>query len=97
MQLNRPKALNALCDALFTDLNKILTTMDQDPEIRITLLGQSSVTGDVIIHIASSNEIPKKYADKLRQIVREEMEDENIGVYVVAFDGQWLSESDMDD
>ena len=33
MQLNRPKALNALCDALFTDLNKILTTMDQDPDI----------------------------------------------------------------
>ena len=29
--LNRPKALNALCYALFKDLNDALSTLDKDP------------------------------------------------------------------
>ena len=36
--LNRPKALNALCDALFNDLNVILNKFDKDPGVRAIVL-----------------------------------------------------------
>ena len=36
--LNRPKALNALCYALFEDLNGALSTLDKDPEVRAIVL-----------------------------------------------------------
>lgn len=36
--LNRPKALNALCYALFKDLNEALTELDRDPEVKAILL-----------------------------------------------------------
>mgnify|MGYP002632337852 FL=1 len=31
IQLNRPKALNALCDALFHELNEAVKAADADP------------------------------------------------------------------
>jgi len=36
--LNRPKALNALCYALFHDLNNALITLDKDPEVRAIVM-----------------------------------------------------------
>ena len=36
--LHRPKALNALCDALFHELNQVMTAMDQDPDIGAIVL-----------------------------------------------------------
>ena len=36
--LNRPKALNALCWALFQDLNKALADADKDPSIKAIVL-----------------------------------------------------------
>lgn len=36
--LNRPKALNALCLALFQDLSKALKELDQDPEVGAIVL-----------------------------------------------------------
>lgn len=36
--LNRPKALNALCDALFSELIQILEAFDNDPEIGCMIL-----------------------------------------------------------
>ena len=38
IQLNRPKALNALCDALFHELKDALNKLDQDPEIGCIVL-----------------------------------------------------------
>ncbi|CDW76121.1 enoyl-hydratase [Stylonychia lemnae] len=38
VQLNRPKALNALCDGLFTELIQILKEMDNDPEVGCIIL-----------------------------------------------------------
>ena len=38
VQLNRPKALNALCNALYKDLNHALTDLDNDPEIGCIVL-----------------------------------------------------------
>ena len=36
--LNRPKALNALCYALFEDLNCAMTKLDTDPEVKAIVL-----------------------------------------------------------
>jgi enoyl-CoA hydratase/carnithine racemase len=38
IQLNRPKSLNALCDALFKELNQILIEYDKDPEVGCIVL-----------------------------------------------------------
>lgn len=38
IQLNRPKALNALCTPLISELNSVLETADHDPEIRAIVL-----------------------------------------------------------
>ena len=38
VQLNRPKQLNALCDALYIELNQILTELDKDPEVGAIVL-----------------------------------------------------------
>jgi enoyl-CoA hydratase/carnithine racemase len=36
--LNRPKALNALCHALFNDLADAMSTLDKDPEVSAIVL-----------------------------------------------------------
>lgn len=36
--LNRPKALNALCYALFNDLADAMSTLDKDPEVSAIVL-----------------------------------------------------------
>ena len=33
VELNRPKALNALCDGLMQELNHVLLTLDKDPDV----------------------------------------------------------------
>ena len=33
VELNRPKALNALCDGLMQELNHVLLTLDKDPQV----------------------------------------------------------------
>jgi len=38
IQLNRPKALNALCDALFEELIVALKNADADPEVHAIVL-----------------------------------------------------------
>uniref|UniRef100_A0A915JT48 Uncharacterized protein n=1 Tax=Romanomermis culicivorax TaxID=13658 RepID=A0A915JT48_ROMCU len=38
IQLNRPKALNALCNALFKELNAVMLNMDDDENIRAIVL-----------------------------------------------------------
>lgn len=42
LTLNRPKALNALCDALFDDLIHAAKALDSDPEIGALVLTGSS-------------------------------------------------------
>lgn len=38
IQLNRPKALNALCAGLFVELNRVMATLDKDPEVKAIVL-----------------------------------------------------------
>jgi len=38
IQLNRPKALNALCDALMEELRQVLDDFEKDPKILCAVL-----------------------------------------------------------
>ena len=38
IQLNRPKALNALCDGLMTELSRVLDAFEKDPQISCVVL-----------------------------------------------------------
>lgn len=38
VQLNRPKALNALCDALMEELRRVLDDFEKDPNILCAVL-----------------------------------------------------------
>lgn len=38
IQLNRPKALNALCDGLMFELSKVLDAIEKDPKISCVVL-----------------------------------------------------------
>jgi hypothetical protein len=47
-----------------------------------------------MIHIASQIELPQAYANELRKIVREKMDEPDLHVSVVAVRGLWRSDSD---
>jgi enoyl-CoA hydratase len=38
VRLNRPKALNALCDGLMHELSKVLDSFEKDPQISCVVL-----------------------------------------------------------
>ena len=64
VRLNRPKALNALCDALFKDLNTILNQMDKDPAIgAIVLTGsERAFAAGADIKEMSEKQFPEVYS-----------------------------------
>ena len=47
-----------------------------------------------MIHLASRRELSPSYADELREIVREEMNDPKLTVNVVAVRSLWRSDED---
>lgn len=52
VQLNRPKALNALCDGLFLELNKVLQAADNDDSIRAIVItgSERAFAGKFIVY-----------------------------------------------
>jgi len=46
------------------------------------------------VHIATDHDLPRSFADELRAIVREQMGDDELTVYVVALRGLWRSDHD---
>lgn len=52
VQLNRPKALNALCDGLFLELNKVLQAADNDDSIRAIVItgSERAFAGKIILY-----------------------------------------------
>ena len=59
-------------------------------------LARADVSGAVVVHVASREELPVEYADELRGIVRREMADEEIEVLIVAVRGWWRSDKNGD-
>ena len=66
----------------------------QDEGVEIMFLGRPRAQKSVLIHIASQSELPRSYANELRKIVREKMDDPELAVWVVAVRGLWRSDSD---
>jgi uncharacterized hydrophobic protein (TIGR00271 family) len=87
---NAPAA-NPVTTAVRTALYKRVA---QDEGVEIMFLGRPRAMKTVMIHIASQIELPQSYADELRKIVREKMDDPELNVSVVAVRGLWRSDSD---
>ena len=66
----------------------------QDEAVEIMFLGRPRAMKAVMIHIASQIELPQSYADELRKIVREKMDDPELAVIVVAVRSLWRNDSD---
>jgi uncharacterized hydrophobic protein (TIGR00271 family) len=74
--------------------NALYERVDQDEGVEIMLMARPRGQHSVMIHIASQDELPPSYANELRKIVREEMNDQELPVSVVAVRGWWRSDSD---
>lgn len=62
--LNRPKALNALCDALFQELNDVMGKFDKDPEIGCMVLtgSERAFAAGADIKEMSDKEFPETFS-----------------------------------
>lgn len=67
----------------------------QDEDVEVILMARSRSEPGVIIHIASRNDLPKSYGVEIKKIVRQEMNDPDIRVQVIAVRSIWIE--DMDD
>ncbi|MGR8920545.1 MAG: DUF389 domain-containing protein [Gammaproteobacteria bacterium] len=84
--LARP-VTRAVYDALFERVAR-------DDGVEIMFLARPRAEHRVIIHVASREELPRSYADELRKLVRVAMDEDDIGVTVVAVHGMWRSDAD---
>lgn len=66
----------------------------QDEGVEIMLMARPRGKDRVMIHIASRDELPPSYANRLRKIVRDAMDYPELPVSVVAVRGWWRSDSD---
>jgi uncharacterized hydrophobic protein (TIGR00271 family) len=73
-------------------LNAVFERVAQDEGVDVTFIARPRAEHRVLIHVASQHELPLSYADELREIVREQMEDPNLPVTVVAVRGFWRSD-----
>jgi len=67
--------------------------INQENEIEVMYMARGRSEPGVIIHLASKNDLPYAIAEDLKLLVREEMNDPNIPVQVVAVRSIWI----MDD
>ena len=79
---------------------RVLKRVAEERGIEVMLLGQGSVVEGVVIYLAAERDVDKSFRDELRALVREEMADPDLTVYVVvvqsAMDG-WSSEEERPD
>ena len=66
--------------------------------VDITFLARPSVAEGVVIYLAADRDqkIEPSFADELREIVRTEMNDPGLGVFIVCFDRKWISYDDSE-
>ena len=66
----------------------------QDEGVDVIFIARPREEDLVMIHVASRDELPLSYANELREIVRDKMNDPELTVSVVAVRGLWRSDSD---
>jgi len=64
----------------------------QDDGVEIMFMARPRAQDMVMIHIATRDELPASYADELRRVVREAMDDPEQPVSIVAVRGLWRSD-----
>ena len=75
-------------------LGRIDAFRQQDEGVELMFMARPRAEHRVMIHIATQDELPRSYADELRAIVREQMDDPEVTVNVVAVRGLWRSDED---
>jgi enoyl-CoA hydratase len=79
IQFNRPKALNALNNALFDELDQALDQVAANPEIRVLVLtgagGKAFVAGADIVELSRMTPLQAKYFSRKGQKVFAKIED----------------------
>lgn len=66
----------------------------QDKGVEVILMSRNRSEKKVVIQLASKNDLPKSYADTIRQIVRREMNDMEFPVQVTAVRSIWITEEE---
>jgi uncharacterized hydrophobic protein (TIGR00271 family) len=72
----------------------VLDRVARDEGVDIIFLARPRADDRVVIHVASHGELPPSYANELRKIVRDAMDDPELPVSVVAVRGLWRSDTD---
>lgn len=67
--------------AVFRAVNE---RVHRDEGVEVMLMARGRIESGVVIHLASKKDLPKSYAIELKQIVRQEMNDFDLPVHVVA-------------
>ncbi|HKJ97933.1 MAG TPA: enoyl-CoA hydratase-related protein [Desulfotignum sp.] len=79
IQFNRPKALNALNNAMFDDLDQALDQVQADPDIRVLVLtgagDKAFVAGADIVELSKMTPLQGKYFSRKGQKVFSKIED----------------------
>ena len=96
-QLDQGRPQSAVYPVTRAVARAVLAHVEQDQGVDIAFMGRSSVVEGVVIHLASDHPIPQSYADELREIVRAEMKEPELTVFVVCLSGQWLSREPLAD
>ena len=94
LQLNTGRDQTALFPVTRKVARALKEHIDKEEGVEIVLMGRSSVVEGVIIYISSNHLVPKDYADGLRSVVRETMDDPALPVYVICLKGQWISRNE---
>jgi uncharacterized hydrophobic protein (TIGR00271 family) len=68
--------------------------VDKDEGVEVMLIARPRAEHRVLLHIASEQDLPPSYADDLRSIVRQAMDEPEIPVTVIAVRGFWRSDDD---
>ena len=75
-------------------LNAVFERVARDEGVELTFIARPRAEHRVLIHLAARDELPPSYANELRKIVRDKMNDPELSVTVVAVRGLWRSDSD---
>jgi uncharacterized hydrophobic protein (TIGR00271 family) len=75
-------------------LNAVFERLAQDEGVELMFIARPRAEHRVMIHVASRDELPLSYANELRKIVRDAMDDPWLRVSVVAVRSLWRSDSD---
>lgn len=64
----------------------------QDEDVQVMYMARTRSERGVVIHLASKKNLPKSYAEELKQIVRDKMNDPDMPVRITAVKSIWIDD-----